>query len=341
MAINEKLRTARVARCLSEKDVYEAILADRKTYQRWEHGLSIPQPYFRKKLCDLFGMTLEQLGYDVVTLMMAHISDATALLPVPSVGAANVGAPLQISTDLLDMVAILLRMQQQQQGWTERELEEHTMKKLHSKSGQISRREFNTLAVALPLAAMALSPVPEEMLPHAEASLITAWKLARGSDLALAQSIVSAYIPALQPLAEQDSPHQAVAAQLVAKSYLLTGMINMHVSDLAAREQHCQQAVRYAEISGDVDLITASRRWLACTYYYLHQPAQALAVYGQAAAHLDSVTPLLRSSVLVESAVIQAQTGQKQTALTSLGQAQETFFVVAANDPGALYTGHD
>lgn len=336
---NEKLIAARVARCLSVNQASRMLGADRKTILRWEHGQSTPQPYFREKLCKLYGSSLDALGYDLATLLYAHVGDITASLPV--VGDADLGTPITVPTDLLEIAAMILRMEQQQRGWTEKELEEYTMKKLQSKQGQISRREFNTLAVAVPLAAMSLSSAPEEMLPHVEASLITAWRMARGSDLAMSQAIVQAYLPVLAPLVEKESIHQAATAQLVAKSYLLSGMINMHLADLGARELDCQQAVKYAEVSGDVDLITASKRWLACTYFYMNQPARALAIYNQAGQDLAAVTPLLRSSVQVESAVVQAQTGQHQGALTAIGQAQETFFVDAANDPGALYTGHD
>src|SRR5258708_2073196 len=62
--MNEKLRMARIQKHLSEADVCSAIGADLKTYQNWELGKHTPQPYFRKRLCELFGMSLGELGYD-------------------------------------------------------------------------------------------------------------------------------------------------------------------------------------------------------------------------------------------------------------------------------------
>jgi transcriptional regulator with XRE-family HTH domain len=61
---NDKLIAARLARCLSINDASRLLGADKKTILRWEHGETIPQPYYREKLCTLYGATLDSLGYD-------------------------------------------------------------------------------------------------------------------------------------------------------------------------------------------------------------------------------------------------------------------------------------
>lgn len=149
--------------------------------------------------------------------------------------------------------------------------------------GTITRQEFGLLLAGLPLAALAFTDVPEELFPHCEANLTTAWKLTKGSDLPLAQSIVQAYLPALRPLAERPSRYQQEAAELVAKLLILNGLLEMHLIHLETRTQGCLQAVKYAEISENVELIVSARRWLSSTYYYLNNPTQALKEYQQTA----------------------------------------------------------
>src|SRR4029077_20316773 len=96
--------------------------------------------------------------------------------------------------------------------------------------GAITRRDFGLLLAGLPLAGLALTEVPEELFPHCAANLTTAWKLARGSDLTFAQSIVQTDLPALLPLAERPSRYQQEAAELVAKFSMLNGILEMHLA---------------------------------------------------------------------------------------------------------------
>jgi tetratricopeptide (TPR) repeat protein len=342
--MNHKLKGARIARCLSEKDVCMATGADIRSYQRWESGRVTPQPFYRKKLCDFFGLTLEQLGYDALTLIFSDLNERAAqeTLLAPGKSVEHYGS-LSIPSSLLDIGMIALNMAAQQYGWTREQLGEQVMDKIGNvdQQGTINRRDMITLLTGVTVAALSpLAQAVEEVLPHCEANLVTAWKLAKGSDLALAHSIVEMGLPALTAIAEKDSPAQYTAATLVAKSYLLNGLIAMHMGDMRGREAYCLQAVKYAEIADDQDLIAASNRWLGCTYFYLQEPDRALTIYKRAAKRIDSLTPLLRSSVLVETAVIQAQHKQKQDALRSLGQAED-FFAEASYDQNNLYIGHD
>lgn len=341
--MNEKLRLARINKHLSEREVCRVIGADLRTYQHWESGRHLPQPYYRKKLCTFFGLTLEELGFDPQTLLFAHTGVKAP--PAPS-GAMDAFAKAEIQalpTDMLAISMLALRIGQQERGWSQQQVQEYVMSQMshQNQPGTITRREFGLLLAGLPLAGLALTDVPEELFPHCSANLTTAWKLAKGSDLPLAQSIVQAYLPALLPLAERPSRYQQEAAELVTKSFILNGMIEMHLGNLAMREQSCQQAVKYAEVSGNIELLVAARRWLGGTYYYLSNPAQQMKEYQRAEGFLDQVTPLLRSGFLASISVVQAQQQQKQQALTSLGQAQECFFVEASENQNTLYIGHD
>jgi tetratricopeptide (TPR) repeat protein/transcriptional regulator with XRE-family HTH domain len=59
---NVRLREARELRGWSQKYVAEQIGADRYYLSRWEHGTAFPSPYYRQKLCKLFGKDTRELG---------------------------------------------------------------------------------------------------------------------------------------------------------------------------------------------------------------------------------------------------------------------------------------
>ncbi|HET8840984.1 MAG TPA: helix-turn-helix transcriptional regulator [Ktedonobacteraceae bacterium] len=343
---NTRLRLARLRKNLSEVEVCRALGADLRTYQHWESGKHLPQPFYRKKLCAYFGVSLEELGFDLATWLPPQGSGRSLSAVSPSVPIETSEADvLPLPTDLLELAMLALRIGQREQGWSDLQVQEYVMSQMSQSDqpGTVTRREFGLLLAGLPLAALALTDIPEELFPHCEANLTTAWKLSRGKDLPLAQSIVQAYLPALRPLAERLSPYQKKAAELVAKSFMLNGLIEMHMVHLEAREQSCRQAVKYAEISENIDLIVAAYRWLGTTYYYhtFNDPVQALKAYQPAEGYLNRVRPILRSSFLINRAIGLARLQQRQEALTSLEQSRELFFGEVSIDQNDLYTGAD
>ncbi|GHO43316.1 helix-turn-helix domain-containing protein [Ktedonospora formicarum] len=56
-----RLTEARIARSLSQQEVAEQIGSTHVNVSRWERGITRPNPYFRRKLCQLFGRTTEEL----------------------------------------------------------------------------------------------------------------------------------------------------------------------------------------------------------------------------------------------------------------------------------------
>src|SRR5207344_3189706 len=59
---NERLKRERELRGWSQAEIAKKIGTDQKVVSRWECGISRPSPYFRKKLCDLYGKNTEELG---------------------------------------------------------------------------------------------------------------------------------------------------------------------------------------------------------------------------------------------------------------------------------------
>jgi len=56
------LRAERIRRSWSQARVAEALGVSTKTVCRWERGLAVPYPYYRRQLAVLFGKTIQQLG---------------------------------------------------------------------------------------------------------------------------------------------------------------------------------------------------------------------------------------------------------------------------------------
>ncbi|HEV2580693.1 MAG TPA: tetratricopeptide repeat protein [Ktedonobacteraceae bacterium] len=59
---NLRLKEVRELRGWSQKYVADGIGAERYYLSRWEHGAASPSPYYRQKLCILFGMNARELG---------------------------------------------------------------------------------------------------------------------------------------------------------------------------------------------------------------------------------------------------------------------------------------
>src|SRR5260221_7256582 len=71
---NVQLRYERERRGWSQADLASKVGSDPKTVARWEGGKSLPRPYHRQALCELFGLNAEEFGL---------ISGQEAITPPP------------------------------------------------------------------------------------------------------------------------------------------------------------------------------------------------------------------------------------------------------------------
>jgi transcriptional regulator with XRE-family HTH domain len=78
---NQLLKAERELRGWSQKYVAEQIGADHYYLSRWEHGTAAPSPYYRQKLCALFGKNARELGllqHDTFSLHEASTNEQEA-----------------------------------------------------------------------------------------------------------------------------------------------------------------------------------------------------------------------------------------------------------------------
>jgi predicted ATPase/DNA-binding CsgD family transcriptional regulator/transcriptional regulator with XRE-family HTH domain len=59
---NERLRRARLQMGLTQSELAEKVGTTFETVSRWERGIKVPSAYYRRRLCDIFGKTAEELG---------------------------------------------------------------------------------------------------------------------------------------------------------------------------------------------------------------------------------------------------------------------------------------
>jgi transcriptional regulator with XRE-family HTH domain len=62
--LKQRLSTERLRRHWSQLEVADQIGTTPGNVSRWERGITSPGPYFRTKLCELFGMSAHELGLD-------------------------------------------------------------------------------------------------------------------------------------------------------------------------------------------------------------------------------------------------------------------------------------
>ena len=61
---NQCLMNARLQCALSQKQVADGVGTTRVTVSRWEHGVTVPSPYFRQQLCHFFKSSPQVLGWE-------------------------------------------------------------------------------------------------------------------------------------------------------------------------------------------------------------------------------------------------------------------------------------
>lgn len=80
---NLRLRAEREQRKWSRSYMAEKLnLGDPKTIGRWERGIALPSPHFRRKLCELFAMSAEELGLVSSGVAPYEISLSRPVLPI-------------------------------------------------------------------------------------------------------------------------------------------------------------------------------------------------------------------------------------------------------------------
>jgi DNA-binding SARP family transcriptional activator len=211
-----------------------------------------------------------------------------------------------------------------------------------SEAYMLSRRQLLISLAALPTCTSILQGttstlVIEKFLTQCAGSITACWHLLKGSELLTVEQTLSTYVMALVILVKQSPHYRKIAARLASQAYRLYGIVALHRNNLKAREHYCQKALYFSELSGNVSLLVSAHTSLASTFYYGKDPLQATLTYQKALIYADDVSPLQRSRLHAELAVVYAQQKHEQAALQALELAQTMYPDHPEADPSFLY----
>lgn len=327
---NEKLTTARLEKNLTQTEACEKIgVPDVRTWQRWENEGVIPNPYYRRKLCNYFNTSFEDLGLQAKS---THSEASTE---------EDTEASHHVVTLTHEQVAFLSSFL----------LEENTMNFDASRRAILLQMlGLTTTALTIPIHDM-LNPEPwerltqavdhpsnidERALAHFSELTDTGWKLSNASESATVEQMLPTYLPKVATLARQDSVYQKDAAAIASKGYILASEVDH--GNIRAMERYCELAVDYSQIAEDHNIHIAALKQQATIALVAKKPDQALKIYQRTLPFIHFVSPLLRARIYMGLASAYARCNQPQQAQRYIGLAHEAFPVAPEDDPSYLYT---
>ena len=328
--LNTSLYTQRKLRGWSQAKLAELIGASEEMISKWERGKKRTSPFYQEKLCELFGMNAQELGF------LVPASDNTSY-EVPAT--QKMGERETMSPTLFPQYDGTLQAADfplsQPIGERVSGLEGDIMDKLRR---QILEHVVKGTGIAIlnnhPSSSLNRANMHEISLPYFEELIKECWSLLRVDGLVAAEQLLLSYLPNLEIAAQQRSHQQKTFAGLASQGYILAGLVTVLQTNLVLAESYCKLAVHYSRLSGDRNLEIAALKHLATKFFDAQYPMKALNTYQEALPMVDDVSPLLRSRTYLGLALAHARCQHKQEALRYLGLAQATFPQYPEDDPG-------
>jgi transcriptional regulator with XRE-family HTH domain len=355
---------------LTLEEVAERVGVSKATVYRWEKEGDVPQPLHLRKLCELFGKSAVELGFQELEVRVEREPvDGTDC--EPSGQGSEVLEGVRRECLPLRVLGLVWRWPageacyEQLQGRLRAELEREAM----NHQDEVSRREALRMLALAPIELLGLSqlgPVlkgpalTEDILKQCAAGLTACWQLRRQGELALADQTVAAYLPTLVALTKTGAPRQRKeAAALAAQGWLLRSQNAVHLSTPAQGVIYGQQAERFGELAEHLPLRVIALGRQSQGYFYSHRHKQALLAFQQARHLLEErdrrdrhkeasvaqpasepVSPIFYSRCYSGMAAeLAAATGQKEEVQQILQLAHEAF--VAQMEPIPVWVGFD
>ena len=174
-------------------------------------------------------------------------------------------------------------------------------------------------------------------LSHFKSLTQTSWHLLKASELEVLEQVLSAYLPKITPLL-QEQAHRKTAASLASQGYQILGILEGHKLNLHQRRKYQQQAVDISLWTEDKNVQAAADVQLASAFQYLNDPKKVLQIYESALPFIEQISPLLKSCIYLGLADASVQCNREQDALRYLGLAREVFPEQPENDQSFLFS---
>jgi tetratricopeptide (TPR) repeat protein len=177
----------------------------------------------------------------------------------------------------------------------------------------------------------------EDYLSMCEQNIFACWRLMRGKEIAVVQSVLCTWLPPLEDIIRQSIAYQKRSASLAAQGYIIAGLVTVLRRDYDAAEWCCKQAIAYSDLAEDYNLKVAALKHLATKYNSAKYPLKTLHTYQEALLSVEQVSPLLRSRIYLGLALSYAQCGERREAFQYWDLTQQSFPAQPENDPSFIY----
>lgn len=177
----------------------------------------------------------------------------------------------------------------------------------------------------------------EEYLVQCEENISACWRLMKGSELDVVQSVLCTWLPPLEHIIRQSDVYRQRSAALAVQGYIIAGIVTVLQKDHEGAEWCCKQAVEYSDLAEDPNLKVAALKHLATKYHSAKYLLKTLHTYQEALTSVEHVSPLLQSRIYLGLALAYAQCGKKNEAFQYWNLTQQHFPAQPEDDPSFLY----
>lgn len=300
---NHLLRYEREKRGWSQRKLAELLDTGEEVVSRWERGERKTSPFYQEQLCRIFGKDAVELGF--LDSPPLHVPPE-----VPQAAKEHVASRRDPKgEDIINQLGALQNIGRPDAVFP------------------VFSQELPNLRPWERHSSVPVEPlyIDEETLHHFATLTALCRHLSEGNELKIAESILWTYLPRVEIVARLSAKYQDIAASIASQGYLLAASLIGHRNDLLGRLRYSEQAFRYGELAGDLNLQMVALRQLAVTFDYLARPDKVLQTYQRTFPYLHEISPLVRACVYAGVSGAYAQLHQEQEAYRFLGLAYEHF----------------
>ncbi len=369
---NTALCTQRKLRGWFQAKLAELIGASEEMISKWERGKKRTSPYYQEKLCVLFGMNAEELGFLlpehqllVVTgeitqtsldpsLTLDSTQQATFLhmtqresssgLPNYSQGEMSQKEITRLLQEQLlfslspEQVELLYLLDQRDNEMAFNSSKRDTLRKIAAAFtiGPLAITDLEPWE-RLSMAQRASSPssfLNATTLEHFQHLLLISWQLCNENQLVIAEEVLGSFLPQLLSL----HAHDPRISLLAASGLYLQSMFAHHHLRLSDKVRLCEQSMSYAHEASDTNTLVSALIELALAYEYTRQPEKRLAALQEALVSSCQASPLVQSLTYSEYAAALAENKRVREAQLYMGLAEEVFPDDPTKDSGFAFS---
>jgi transcriptional regulator with XRE-family HTH domain/tetratricopeptide (TPR) repeat protein len=322
----------------------------------WETGTKKPSPFYRERLCKLYKMTADQLGFMDMPVA-PRVSEFNRVQPNSTLVYAFQETPSNkpMNSDRSRSVEIGNKglssiKKQNQEPYTTliNGMDQVTRYFLEDKQKQegeqFSRRQILSLLIGVSAAAFSLDRTSdisllqeEEILSLCTVNVSFAWQLYFAGGIHEVSQILPDYLSSLVGIVKSASKSQQLAARLAAQVYQLDWLLALQRLDFGKALSSIKQSFQYGEIAEDSNLRASALVRQAHIFFHLKRPVQQMQLHQKAMQYSNHLSPLLQGWLYIVLAESHASLGEEYEANHFMGLAYEVFPDQPEHDPNFSY----